>query len=143
MALTRSAVETVVTRRVGSLLEEAGLSAAAPNPHLADPIAWALRGLGYNVASITDVTDADLLPVGAAHVDALLDLAELRALESVAGNLLAVDVEVGPVSEKRSSLGEHVTGLIADRRKGAQARWGSILAQPLEETGGPVRLLAL
>lgn len=144
MPLTRLAVETVLTRRLGSLLDEADLACASGlNPHLADPIAWALRALGYNVASIVDVTDGDLAAVANAHVDALLDLAELRALESIAGNLTAVDVTVGPVSERRGSLGDRVQKLVDDRRKSAQARWGNVLAQPLQDGGGPVRLLSL
>lgn len=141
---TLAAVETVLTRRLGSLLDEAGLSVeAGPNPHLADPVAWALRALGYSVASIVDVSDSDLAPLATGHVDALLDLAELRTLEAVAGNMTAVDVTVGPVSERRGSLGDRVVKLVESRREAAQARWGGLLVQPLQDSGGPVRLVSL
>ena len=143
--ITRAGAETVLTRRLGALLHEAGMAAdAGLNVHLADPLAWALRALGYATASLTDVADAELLAVGAAHVDALLDLAELRCLESVAGNLTAVDVTVGPVSERRGALADRVARLLDDRRRTVLARWGPLLSQPLDAaTGGPVRLLSL
>ena len=142
--ITRAGAELVLTRRLGGLLREAGMAVeAGTNPHLSDPLGWALRALGYAPGDVTDVTDAELAPVQGAHVDALLDLAELRALESVGGNLLAVDVTVGPLSERRGALGERVRQMVADRRAAVTARWGAILAQPLTEGGGPVRLLSL
>lgn len=141
--ITRAGAELVLTRRLGALLSEAQMTVeAGPNPHLSDPLAWALRALGYG-AGVTDATDDDLVQVVGAHVDALLDLAELRALQSVAGNLTAVDVTVGPLSERRGALAERVAKLVADRREAVAARWGGILAQPLQEAGGPVRLLSL
>jgi hypothetical protein len=144
MTITRLQVEAVVTKRLGLLLEEAQMtSSAGANPHLIDPFAWALRALGYTPASLTDLADSDLEGVSAAHVDALLDLAELRALESVAGNLTAVDVTIGPVSERKGMLADRVTRLVADKRKTIVARWGNVLETPLEDTGGPVRLLSL
>lgn len=143
MTISRAGAELVLTRRLGALLAEAGMTVeAGPNPHLSDPLASALRALGY-AAAAADVTDADLSVVAGPHVDALLDLAELRCLQSVAGNLVAVDVTVGPVSERRGALAERVARLVEERRAAVAARWGHILAQPPEGAGGPVRLLAL
>ena len=144
MAITRAGVETVLTARTGALLREADMACeAGANPHLSDPIAWAMRALGYGVGSLATVTDADLQAVAPHHIDALLDLAELRTLESVGGNLAAVDVTVGPVSERRSSLGPRVDKLIETKRAAVQARWGGVLREPLAEAGGNVSLLAL
>jgi hypothetical protein len=141
--MKRADVEAVITKRLGALLAEAGMTSTGANPHLIDPIAWALRALGYPLASLTDLTDADLAEVVPAHVDALLDLAELRALESVGGNLTAVDVTIGSVAERRGMLAERVAKLVEGKRATVTARWGSILAQPLQDQGGPVRLVSL
>ena len=141
MTITRAGAELVLMRRLGGLLAEAGMTVeAGPNPHLSDPLASALRALGH---AAVDVTDAELGQVAGAHVDALLDLAELRALQSVAGNLLAVDVTVGPVSERRGALAEQVARLVDERRAAVAARWGHLLAEPPEGAGGPVRLWSL
>ena len=61
----------------------------------------------------------------------------------VASNLTAVDVTIGPVSERKGMLADRVAKLVADKRKTVQARWGNVLDTPLEDTGGPVSLLAL
>ena len=144
MTITRLQVEAVLTKRLGALLDEAEMTAGAGgNPHMIDPIAWALRALGYGTSSLADLTDVDLETVAAAHVDPLLDLAELRTLESIASNLTSVDVTIGPVQERKGMLADRVAKLVLDKRKGVQARWGHVLEQPLEDTGGPVRLLAL
>ena len=144
MTITRLQVEAVIAKRLGALLEEAGMSAGpGPNPHLTDPNASALRALGYAPASLADITDADLATVTAAHLDPLLDLAELRTLESIASNLTVVDVTIGPVSERKGMLADRIAKLVQDKRKSLQARWGNVLEQPLEDMGGPVRLLAL
>ena len=51
MALTRAAVEAVLLRRVGSLLEEVGLDGSTVNnSDLNDPIGYAVRQVGGTVA---------------------------------------------------------------------------------------------
>lgn len=148
MSITRSDVDAIITKRLGALLVEADMTTEVGlNQHLIDPLGWALRALGYGQTSYTDVTDADLSLVAVGHVDALLDLTELRTLESVGGNLTAVDVTIGAISERKSTLGDRVTKLVTDKRKTVQARWGEYLTQPLEgpgvNPGGPVRLYTL
>ena len=61
----------------------------------------------------------------------------------MASNLTAVDVTIGPVSERKGMLADRVGKLVQEKRKTVQARWGELLETPLESTGGTVSLLAL
>lgn len=141
-ALNRLAVDGVLTGRVGGVLAEAGMTAAGvPNPHLEDPLSWALRLLGYSPALLATVSDADLALVAAGHVDALLDLAELRALESVLTNLVKVDTKAGPVDEAWASLGDRLATLVPAKRKAVAAMYGGLLVRPLDGTSLRVPVL--
>jgi len=106
MTITRANVETILTRRAGNLMSALGLAVtyAGSNADLNDPIGYALRKLGYAVASITAVADADLAGLAVADIDALLDLAEYRLLESVVGNWNLADITVLARSEKLGAL---------------------------------------
>lgn len=89
MAATRAQVEQVLVRRCGRQLALVGLDGATcdgTNPDLADPVAVALAALGLWAADPAAAVDADLAPLGPMQLAALLDLAEVRALESVLGN---------------------------------------------------------
>lgn len=133
MALTLADVETVVERRVGAFMTKAGMpTAGTPNPALADPIGWALRALGYAPASIAAVTDGDLAAVATAHVDALLDLAELRTLESVLTNITAVSTTAGPVSQSWGQLRTDLLTLIPRKRENAAATHKALLKVALD-----------
>lgn len=103
------------------------------NPWLTDPLRWALSMLGHATASFTSVTDDDLAPVTNDHVEALLDLCELRMLESVQTNLASVDVTAGPLQEKRSQLATALAETIAERRKLYDARHKHLLDRPLSD----------
>lgn len=141
MALTRAAAEAVLVRRLGGLLAAAGLAVttAGANADLNDPLAWAVGQAGGSVSDRTAVTDADLTTVDGD--DRLLDLAELRALESVAGNLALVDVTFGPHKESLGQLGERLEKLIARKRAqvardhgiGAGALDAGVVVLPFQE----------
>lgn len=135
MSITRIEIEQVVARRLGGFLAEAGMDALQDgvNPWLTDPLRWALSMLGYATASFTSVTDDDLAPVADGHVEALLDLCELRMLESIQTNLASVDVTAGPLQEKRSQLATALAEIITERRKIYGARHGHLLDQPLSD----------
>jgi hypothetical protein len=145
MAITRSDVEFLLTKRLGGYLGRAEMSVGAgENPHLTDPIGWALRQLGYSQASLVAVTNSDLSPVAAAHVDALLDLAELRTVESMLTNLDEVSVAAGPVKVEWSDLRKDLLALLPKKRSAVSAMWGHLLATPLDgEAPRSVRLRAL
>lgn len=142
MALLLADVETVIVKRVGAFMTRAGMPVAGtPNPALADPIGWALRTLGYMPASIATVTDGDLAPVVATHTDALLDLAELRTLESVLTNITTVSTTAGPVSESWGQLRTDLLTLIPRKRANVASTYGAILQVALEpDAPAPVRL---
>ena len=111
--LTRGALEIVLVSRLGAMLKAANLEQRMDghNRALADPLAWAMRQLGYAPSQINTVTDADLSSVSSAHVDALLDLAELRTLESILTNYTSVDAKVGQVWEYAGQLLEQLLDL--------------------------------
>jgi hypothetical protein len=106
MTLTRANVETILVKRCGPLLTAAGMATtvAGSNADLNDPIGYAIRKSSGTVASFVSVADADLTTVAADEYDQLLDLAELRTLETILGNLDEVDIRVGPRDEKFSQL---------------------------------------
>ena len=97
-------------------------------------IGWAVRMLGYTTASILAPLDAEVSAVADAKVDALLDLAELRTLESILTNLNGVDLTTGPVLERLGQLPDRLAKLIPEKRKTAALQWGKYLAEPLDPT---------
>lgn len=145
MAVTRGDVEFVLTKRLAGFLARAEMSVASgANDHFTDPIGWALRQLGYSTASLMAVTDGDLAPVTAAHIDALLDLAELRTAESMLLNLDKVDVQAGPVKTEWSDLRVDLLKYLPAKRSNVAAMWGDLLSVPLDgQALRPVRLRAL
>jgi hypothetical protein len=127
MTITRAEVETILIRRCGSLLTAADLDGTTingTNVDLNDPIGAALRRMEYTVASLTAVTDLDLAPVSADDVDQLLDLAELRTLENIEGNLDDVDITVGPRSESLNQLSVRVRMKIDTKRREIEKAYG-------------------
>lgn len=116
MALTRENIETVLVKRCGALLTAAGLNGTThdgSNADLDDPIAVALLELGITPASITHPVDADCAHVSATDTLKCFDLAEVRTLESILGNLDEVNITVGPRSESLSDLAKQVEQKLA------------------------------
>lgn len=142
---TRNEVETVVQRRLAGFLRRAKMTTAPheDNEHLADPIGWALRRLGYAPASLATITDDDLAGLVAGHIDALLDLAELRAIESMITNLDNVSTQTGPVRSEWDNLRKDLLAYWQVRRPLVAAMWGHLLAIPLDEPVKMVRMRAL
>lgn len=120
MSLTRAAIEKILVRRCGALLTEAGLDGTTDdgtNHDLNDPIGWAIRNAGGSVDDVTAVVDDDTARVATDDIDKCLDLAELRTLESISGNLPRVDIESGPFSQKFNQLRVGLEQRIARKRK--------------------------
>ena len=102
---TRAEIESVLVQRFSLLLTLAGMETtiAGSNASLNDPIGYALRYCGYTVASLTSVSDADLSAIESTDLDKLLDVAEIRALDNIHGNVVAlVDITNGPEKESFS-----------------------------------------
>jgi poly-gamma-glutamate capsule biosynthesis protein CapA/YwtB (metallophosphatase superfamily) len=107
MTITRAQMEAVLVKRCGKLLDAADLDGTTidgSNEDLSDPIATALRNAGYSVADLSAVADADLALVDADDTDKVLDLAELRTLESIEGNYDDVNISVTDRSESLNQL---------------------------------------
>lgn len=132
---TLSEVLEITEDRLGSLLSEAR-SATGDNskPSVESCIGWAVRMLGYTTASLRFPEEAEVQAVATAHVDALLDLAELRTMESVLTNLNQVDLTTGPVSERLGQLPQRLADLIPKKRQIVALQWGKYLAEPLDPT---------
>ena len=106
MTVTRANIESILVQRTGALMTFAGyaVTVAGSNANLNDPIGYALRQVGYSVASIALVVDADLATIDSDDIDQILDIAELRTLENISGNLDDVDITTGPVKENLSQI---------------------------------------
>lgn len=126
-------VQAVVGDRCGALLVEARAATGDPTkPSVDQCIGWALRMLGYATASILAPVNGEVTAVAALHVDALLDLAEMRTLESILTNLNGVDLTTGPVTEDFSDLPDRLAKLIPEKRKAIGLMWGKYLTQPFD-----------
>lgn len=107
MTVTRADVEVILVKRIGLLFEAADLNGTTvdgTNVDMNDPIGYALRRLGYAVASAVLVADSDLSGLVDDDLNAFLDLAELRCLETFLGNFDDVNIKLGPRSESFSDL---------------------------------------
>jgi hypothetical protein len=126
MSLTRVQVETILVKRCGPLLTAAGMATtfAGANTDLNDPIGYAIRKSGGTVTAITAVVDADIATIDSSDHDQLLDLAELRTLETILGNLDDVDIRVGPRDEKLSQLRTDLEKRLARLQKRIQDEYG-------------------
>lgn len=110
MTITRASAEAILVRRLGPLMTKAGLAVTftGSNADLSDPLGWGFRQAGYTLTSFTTVSDTDLAGVSGDDLDEMLDLAELRLLENILGNLDGVDVRLGPREEKLSQLTDKI-----------------------------------
>jgi hypothetical protein len=108
MALTRSAVETILVARRGDLMAVVNfaLTVAGANADLNDPIGWAIRRLGGSTTNFLSVADADVITVTEYPEDAIIDLAEWRLIMNIKGNFDKVDITSGPFSEKLSQMAD-------------------------------------
>lgn len=140
MALTRANLESILIRRTGKRMTFValdGTTATGANADLNDPIRSALRALGYAVASATAVADADLSPVDSDDEEALIDVAELRTLESILGNCDMVNLRVGQRDEALSDFAASLEKAIARKSADVKARHGIGLTSL---TGGAINL---
>ena len=132
---TLNDVLAVIDDRVGVMLSEARLATGDNSkPSIEACIGWAVRMLGYTTASIRYPEETEVQAVATVHVDALLDLAELRTLESVLTNLNQVDLTTGPVSERLGQLPQRLADLVPKKRQLVALQWGKYLAEPLDPT---------
>ena len=138
--MTKLDVQLLLVQRCGEFMEHAKMSidTAGDNLDMADPILWSLRMLGYSPASIVLVENAEIEAVAQGHVLAFLDLAELRLLENIRGNLTRVSTsltqQVGVV-ESWGQLLTQINAIIKERAERVDNMHGSLLAFPLSGGG--------
>lgn len=104
MTITRANLESILVKRCGSMMSLVNMAVtyAGANADLNDPIGYALRWAGYSVDDVSSVSNADVAELEDADIDQILDVAELRILQSIQGNYTLVDITNGPESEKFS-----------------------------------------
>lgn len=85
-------------------------------PALADPIYQGLRSFEVYAADPTDPVDADIATIAPADLGQMLDVAELRLLESSLGNWDRYDQQAGIDSQSQGRLGELLLKRITDLR---------------------------
>ena len=125
-------VKAIIEDRCAALLALAReISGDVLTPDADQAIAWALRVLGYPVASLLQATGDEVQAVVAGHLDALLDLVELRTLESIQTGFTAVTVRAGPVQEDYNHLADRLGKIVAEKRRNVAARHGQWLITPL------------
>lgn len=133
MIITKAAVNTVIDDRCGAFLVEARrMTGDATKPSINQCIGWAVRQLGFPTAALTDVSDSDLSAVPDGKADALLDLTELRTLQSIETNLTAVTSETGPVSDEWNDLSKRLAAIIPRKQATIMAQHGIALDKPLD-----------
>ena len=125
-------VQEIVDNRCAALLALAReIAGDALTPDIDQAISWALRALGYPAASLLVATNGEVQAVSSGQLDALLDLVELRVLESIQTGFTAVTVRAGPVQEDYNHLADRLDRVIAEKRSNVAARHGRWLAVPL------------
>lgn len=134
MTMTRAVVDPLILSRVGVFLAKVGkdgTTANGTNADLAQILSWCVRRMGGSTASLALCTDLELSTINSD--DALLDLAEVRALELVQSNYIGADVKVGPIWEAGAAFSEQLANMLAAKRKAFDARYGSLVFPPLLE----------
>ncbi len=109
MALTLANVELLIVARTSGWLTKAGMAvttigAAGQNADLNDPIGYGIIEADGSLLSRVLLVDADVATVDSADEDKMLDIAELRTLQNIQGNLALVDTKIGPRDEKLGQL---------------------------------------
>lgn len=136
MAVTRAQADTILIQRCGQLMTTCGMDGATitgTNANTVDPLRFALRKLGYTVASVTAVTDSDLAGCALTDEEALFDLAELRLLQNLeSAATLLVDTSIGPRREQLGQIAAGISKMIAARIAAIQAAYGALLGQSIE-----------
>lgn len=127
MTITRANMEAIIVSRCNRLMAFVGMAVTitGSNSSLNDPIGYSIRRLGYSVINIGSVTDTDVANIKDDEIDEALDYAEMRTLESVAGNMDAVDISNGPEKENFSQVSTSLEKRIKSLTDKITASYGS------------------
>lgn len=134
--MNRASVETVLIKRCALALEMVGLDSttiSGTNADLNDPIWTALRRVGYSVVNISSVSDADVAQVTGDYERVVIDLAELRVLETCMNRATSlVDVSIGPRRESLSQFSDRLEKRIAQKQAQIVKEYGDLFGTGLE-----------
>ncbi len=111
MELTVALIEAELLVRLGPYLKRVGLDGTAAdgtNAALRGPIRGAVWSLGLATADPIAVADADVAGVEGFALERILDVAELKALETCWGNWPEVDQQAGEESQNLSQLADRI-----------------------------------
>lgn len=126
MSLTRANVEALLISRVGLLFVEIGKDGSTvdgSNADLNDSIGYAVRQCGQIVDSATAVDNDDVARVS--DIDKLLDIAELKALETAyTAALTLVSISLGEREQRFSDIAKGLKDLIEMRREHNRESYG-------------------
>lgn len=108
MAFTKAAVDSVLVARVGPIMSAVSFSVATDgtNPNTVESIRIGLQSLGFNSASLTAITDADLAGVSNDDLPQLVDVSEWALRTACLDALQDVDSQVDRDSQKLSQLAD-------------------------------------
>jgi hypothetical protein len=125
--LTLAALQGVLYLRRGKFLAKlwpSAVDASSSAAYLADPIAYGLRQTGYSVADPFAPVDADLAAVALTDIDQVADVSELRLLESLVGNWLKPDAQMGQDKQMWGSLLVELRQLLQDKAAACKSQYG-------------------
>ena len=133
MALTRANAELLLVARTSAWLVKASMAVttAGTNADLNDPIGYGVLQSGGTVVSRVLVTSADIATVASDDEEQFLDIAELRTLQNVQGNLVVTDTKIGPRDEKPGQLLETLDKIVKRKEERIEDLYGLGVA-PLE-----------
>jgi hypothetical protein len=125
MPLTRILIETKLVARTKAWLQLAGMNVSVygANNDLDDAIDSALRDTGFGGSATGIPADVDLVNVLPAQLGMLVDIAQLRLLESIDGNVTTERLSLGPLSQHYKLLRPQIDAL----RLQINSRYGGIL----------------
>jgi hypothetical protein len=103
-------------------------AAGGANEDLSDAIGFAVRRLGGSTAGIGAASASEVDGISASDYDALIDLSELRLLETILMRLNDSSYD-GPRAAQMEQRAQRVSEII-DRKKASILRYYNILASP-------------
>lgn len=142
--MNRANAEFILIARCGTILDAVGLDGTTvngSNAALNDPLWHALDRLGYSVANIIAIANADIEAVTKEDYAPFLDIAELRTLETALNAAMSlVDFSIGPRRESLSQLAESLAKTIETKRRQLLKDYGDLFGSGLE--GGTFSVLS-
>jgi hypothetical protein len=112
---TKAEVTAILTERTGAMLALVRtLTGSQDSPSPDQAIAWAVRRLGGSTASFVDATSGEVVAI--AQDEALIDLAELRLLNSMYVNLTATTNQTGPLRDDYNDLARRLETARREKR---------------------------